>query len=256
MLSIRSFLDHSLEFILYSYDEIKVPNGARLRDASEIMPRESVFHNASNTASFSTFANVFRYRMIEETGVPWVDLDVVKLSAPLPLVSPMVGFEEPDVANNAVLFYDSDSALAIYIREKVLAQGNLAESPDLRLGPKLFSQAVIDLEIQHLVQDPKVFYPVHYLDIWKLYSPKHAAELERLTATSSTIHLYNSVLTRVQKNLKNLRPPNGSYMDSLYERHSTSPVSQEFCDYEALRKNLIPSTGERLWRFARKIGLK
>lgn len=255
MLSIRSFLDHSLEFILYSYDEIKVPNGTSLRDASEIMPRESVFHNASNPASFSTFADVFRYRMIEETSVPWVDLDVVKLSAPLPLVSPLVGFEEPGVANTAVLFYGADSNLAGYVRDRLRAV-NAAQASHVALSPKLFSQAVIDLEIQHLVQDPKVFYPVHYLDIWKLYSPKHAAEIEKLTATSSTIHLCNSVLTRVQKDFKELRPPNGSYMDSLYERHSTSPVSQEHCDYEALRKNLIPSAGERLWRFARKIGLK
>lgn len=63
---------------LYSYDEIEVPNGVTLADASAIIPRDMVF-TYKKTGSYATFADWFRLKMISETGAIWLDADAALL---------------------------------------------------------------------------------------------------------------------------------------------------------------------------------
>ena len=70
---LASFPDEGAALSLYSYDlRLEVPSGVRLLDARTICPDETLVQRylANGKPSIATFADMFRYRMIRETGVP------------------------------------------------------------------------------------------------------------------------------------------------------------------------------------------
>ena len=61
-LSIRSFLAHGHQYHLYAYEEVEgVPDGTILCDASQILPRDSIFcyQDGFGKGSFSASSNLF-----------------------------------------------------------------------------------------------------------------------------------------------------------------------------------------------------
>ncbi len=95
MLTIRSFTNHGHEFNLWTYGKItnKLPKGATLRNANEIIPEAKVFrYKYSNKfghgkGSVSGFSDIFRYKLLYDRGGWWVDMDVTCLK-PLNFASP------------------------------------------------------------------------------------------------------------------------------------------------------------------------
>ncbi len=87
LLSIRSFLDNGHPYVLWAYDRLEtpLPQGAELRDAAEILPREAVFaYRHANEwghgkGSYAGFSDIFRYRLLYLHGGWWADLDIVCL---------------------------------------------------------------------------------------------------------------------------------------------------------------------------------
>ena len=72
----QSFLDHGHEFHLYTYDDIGgVPDGAVIKDANEILPKNEIYRNQGG--SFANFSDWFRYALLNKYGNFWVDMDVV-----------------------------------------------------------------------------------------------------------------------------------------------------------------------------------
>src|SRR5208283_2372597 len=83
---LASFPEAGARICLYSYDEsLEVPPGVRLEDARSICPDESQVRRyiVDGKPSIATFADMFRYRMIRETGRCWVDTDLVCLRRPV-----------------------------------------------------------------------------------------------------------------------------------------------------------------------------
>jgi hypothetical protein len=78
---LRSFVlcGHRTELFTYS-DVGNVPPGVILRDASQILPRSSVFSYGPaagvNAGSKAGFSNIFRYEMLVREGGCWIDTDV------------------------------------------------------------------------------------------------------------------------------------------------------------------------------------
>jgi hypothetical protein len=54
-----------------------------LRDAADILPRDSIFCLSARLrkGSYSAFSNVFRYQLVLDRGGWWVDTDLVCLKA-------------------------------------------------------------------------------------------------------------------------------------------------------------------------------
>ena len=82
-LSVKSFLDHGHDVHVYSYAPhlTGLPDGAVLRDASEILPKERIwrYNNGAERGSWAGVANQFRYQLLNTRGGTWVDLDVICL---------------------------------------------------------------------------------------------------------------------------------------------------------------------------------
>ena len=172
-LSIASFLANGHGFLLYVYDEIDgVPSGARVLDASRILPRSRIFRYQGN-GSLAGFSNFFRYKMLLEEGGWWVDLDTVCLKAfdfdAEYVISSEVHQGEP-VVDLAALKVPPGSALAEYA-------WSVCESKDPNLlrwgetGPRLLSEAVRHCGLQQYIKPPEAFCPVNYPDWESVLSP-------------------------------------------------------------------------------------
>ena len=74
-LSLTSFVRCGHEVELYSYDDVSVPHGVRLCDASEIMPLSEVYSypHGIATGSFAAFSNLFRFKLLHRKGGIWSD---------------------------------------------------------------------------------------------------------------------------------------------------------------------------------------
>ena len=87
---------------LYSYDgRLELPPGVRLDDARAICPDESRVRRyiVDGKPSIATFADMFRYRMIRETGSCWVDADFVCLTRPAFLSEPYIFCRQADAVS-------------------------------------------------------------------------------------------------------------------------------------------------------------
>ena len=81
-LAIQSFLANGHPFHLYCYDVPQgVPPGTVLKNASDVLPHDSLFSYAEGFAkgSYAAFSNFFRYKLLLDCGGWWVDTDVVCL---------------------------------------------------------------------------------------------------------------------------------------------------------------------------------
>jgi hypothetical protein len=116
-LSIASFLQNGHPVDLYVYDEIgSVPQGVRLRDAAEILPRKLVFRHRK-TNSLGMFADWFRYRLLHERGGLWSDADMVCLR---PFDYPraeIFAWQDEQFINNAVLGLPAGDPLASWMAD-------------------------------------------------------------------------------------------------------------------------------------------
>lgn len=81
-LCISSFIKAGHEYFLYTYDpNLEVPEECELRAATEFYSQDKVFFYQQTAApKVSAFSNMFRYRMVHETGYCWVDTDILCLS--------------------------------------------------------------------------------------------------------------------------------------------------------------------------------
>src|ERR1044071_1949004 len=102
----RSFLDYAHKVTIFTYDQSTVDRQFRTADATRILPRERIFHYASEPGkgSISGFSNLFRYALLREFGDLWIDTDVLCLSGEWPGESDFVaGWESETWIGSAVL---------------------------------------------------------------------------------------------------------------------------------------------------------
>jgi len=211
-LSLASFLACGHEVHLHTYGAVDgVPSGVVLRDAAEILPASAIFHYREHATS-AGFANFFRYKLLLERGGWWVDLDVVCL-APFDFPGEHVFAGEPAgegrMATNAVIKAPAGSAAMARAWE-------VCRSKDPRAlgwgetGPRLLTALVSELALEHAIQPPEVFCPLHY-DRWDdALDPAFVADFGPATRA---VHLWNEMWRREGRSKDERYPPG-----CLYER--------------------------------------
>ena len=223
---------------IYSYEPGRlsgVPEGAEVRDAAEVMPRERMVAYAE-CGSFVLGSNFWRYEMLGQDLGYWVDLDLLLLK-PLDFAQEYVfGREHEGSINTAVVLAPADSGLvqdlinfpkamrrppwfgprrSLNYYLKRIRQGplGLEDLPWGTYGPQMLSHFVAKHRLEQFAADPEVFYPVSWHDARELYEPAERIEA-RLTEGTFAIHLYNSQLRELAKS----PPPAGSFMAKQFER--------------------------------------
>ena len=223
-LSIASFLAHGHEYHLYSYGEVsQLPNGALLKNAEEILPKEAIFQYQHHP-SYAGFSNFFRYRLLLRKGGCWADTDVVCLKPfafDAPYVFAMERISGGAVATSAVIKAPAGSEIMAFNWQVCLSCRDPARAAWGQLGPKLMARAISKFGLDAHLQAPEVFCPLAY-DEWEaLLSPSEVGFSEQTHA----IHLWNEMWRRGGRDKSAAYHPSCLYERLKREHHIENLVA-------------------------------
>lgn len=212
-LSVASFLANGHEYHLYVYDDVRrVPEGAVVRDANEILPASSVFRY-KHSKSYAGFSNFFRYKLLLEKGGWWADADIVCLRPfsfrTRHVFSSEMSREGTQIATSGVIKAPPSSEAMSHAwrtcRSKDPAQLVWGET-----GPRLVGEAIRLFSLEKYLKPPHVFCPLGYLEWAQVLEPRARLKFGRGTYA---LHLWNEMWRREGAD-KNAR----YHPDCLYER--------------------------------------
>ncbi len=198
-LSIRSFLAHGHEYHLYAYGRIQnLPDGAILKDASEIIPSARIFKYRDHD-SYSGFSNYFRYKLLGAKGGWWADLDLICLR-PFDFDADYVFSSEdppPLDGNKRCVNVGAIKSMAGSPLMEYLWEASEDKNPSNlvwgEIGPRLFSEAVHNFGLESQVRDPAAFCPIPWFRWKDVIDPDAPC---RIAEETYAVHLWNEMWRR------------------------------------------------------------
>ncbi|MDR3571249.1 MAG: hypothetical protein P4L81_03555 [Candidatus Pacebacteria bacterium] len=219
---LSSFARAGASLIVYSYDpRIELPDGVQLADARTIYPDPAAVgrYRVGGKPSLATFADMFRYRMIRETGRCWVDADVVCLRQPDFFGDEYIFGRQADavseeLVNNAVLrLPQRSSALS-----ELVETADSAINADLKwgaIGPFLLTPLLRRHGDYSRARPPHQFYPIEPELFGMLFLPARRDEVEAKILGSTFLHLWSEAIKLAGWDLT-VGPPAGSYLHDAF----------------------------------------
>jgi hypothetical protein len=218
-----SFPRHDARLRLYSYDlRLAPPPGVELADARRICADETLVSRyiAAGKPSIATFADMFRYRMIRETGCCWVDSDILCLRAPDLVAEPVVFARQPEfrgeaVINNAVLKLPADDPT---LNELIVKAESVVDRDQSwgAIGPFLLTEIAERNGIGRLAHSFREFYPIEPDHFWKPFLAGFREEVEEAARDATFLHLWSELVARSGYD-RSIGPPPGSFLHAGFE---------------------------------------
>jgi Alpha 1,4-glycosyltransferase conserved region/Glycosyltransferase sugar-binding region containing DXD motif len=240
-LCMASFIAQGHPLHLYVYDApLTVPQGVRVMQAGEILPRTALFAHR-RTGSLGSFSDWFRYRLLQERGGIWADTDVVCLTALQYPEVEIFGWQDARYINNAVLGLPAGHELAVWMaaccehpnrilpydsfgvrlrkwRRRYLA-GNRRERVRWgEYGPKGLTQAARHMSYLDHAQPCVHFYPVR-CENWRVMFESALGARPPWTSESRTVHLWQQMMRSARGFDKNGRFPVDAPFEELCRRY-------------------------------------
>jgi hypothetical protein len=214
----KSFIDHGHEYDLYSYDSVAVPEGVRVLDANEILPRSEIFfyRRGGGRGSVAGFTDMFRYRLLMLRGGWWVDTDVVCLSSKIPEGEIFIERESEELICNAIIKFPKGHEFVKTLYEKSREAGkNLVWG---QTGPPLISALAMETGLWGQAGLQEQAYPIHWADAFLPVTTRGRSAAYEKTRSAPFLHLWNEIFRR-NGSLALHNPPNGSFLADLYIKH-------------------------------------
>jgi len=239
---LASFPQAGASLRLYSYDQrLAVPPGVRLTDARAVCPDETWVNRyiVNGKPSIAVFADMFRYRMIRETGSCWVDTDLVCLTRPTFLGEPYIYCRQADavstlLVNNAVLrLPPSDPAL-----EELVATAEGVIDIDQKwgaIGPFLLTPVLERHGLYDKALEPHVCYPIEPEQFWKPFLPSWRDWVEQAVEGATMLHLWSEAIQRSDYDLS-LCPPAGSFLHECFRKAGALDRFSRVSDEDEVRR--------------------
>lgn len=211
---LASFVHHGHSMKLFVYDmSLAVPDGVIKEDANSIISEKRIF-KVDN--SYGPFADMFRYKMIQQTGLTWTDTDNICLKKDWNFPEYLFGMQggPHKVVANGLLRAPKDSA---FIKELV----DISDTFDKGLikwgeiGPQLVTPKIKEHGLTKYIQEPRTFYPIDYWKWKMIFEPEHRGSVLRLSSRSHTLQIWNQMLNREGYDNNNFKP--GSAMQHFYD---------------------------------------
>jgi hypothetical protein len=220
---LASFPQAGASVRVFTYDpRLELPDGVGLTDASVICPDESLTRRfiANGKPSIATFADMFRYRMIQETGFCWVDTDILCLNKPAFESDGFVFCRQADavgksLVNNAVLkLPPTHPALT-----ELITTAYAAIDVDQRwgaIGPFLLTPVLEKHRLTQRALDSHLCYPIEPEQFWKLFLPGYRDWVTEAVRGATFVHLWSEAIVWSGYDLWTC-PPSGSYLHEAFE---------------------------------------
>lgn len=216
---LKSFLKNNFKVNVFSYNKIKLPRGAILRDASTILDKAEIkkFIHQGKKGCLAAFADKFRIEILKSNNGWWFDMDILCLKKAeefkkLEKNKIVVGMETENYVNNAVLKI-SDFDFLKKISKEIKQKGYILKWGEI--GPKLITKILKNENKFKEALDNKYFYPVNYKNFRYLILPRYYTKAKCLCEKSFTIHTYNQIFNRLGIP-KNILPPEGSLLHEKF----------------------------------------
>lgn len=247
-LCIKSYLDHGHRFVLYSLAPLAgVPEGTELRDAREILWPPPFDISDNDRHRVAVFSDIFRLRMIRQTGFVWVDCDALCVR-PFNFPSPWIFADSGNGRYaNGVMGLPSESktlgAMLAFLetpnptqpwRGTRLQRKNLERSkrgetwgieslPWGCSGPKAFTYFLKGSGEDKFALPSDTLYPVPIEQLRLLHEPRWPTEMIEREGVHS-VHVYGHQKKHFALRLNGMPVP-GSYLDRMCRRHSIDAAS-------------------------------
>jgi hypothetical protein len=244
---LSSFVRAGASLIVYSYDtRIELPDGVQLGDARTIYPNPAAVgrYQVDGKPSLATFADMFRYRMIRETGRCWVDADVLCLGQPDFFGDEYVFGRQADavsqeLVNNAVLRLPKQSPAL----SELVTTAESAIDADLKwgaLGPFLLTPVLRRHGLYSRARPPHQFYPIEPELFGMLFIPARRDAVQAKLSGATFLHLWSEAIKWTGWN-PTVGPPPGSYLHDAFFATGTLHRFDRLADSEEAEAAFILS---------------
>lgn len=211
--ALASFIYYGHSFTLFVYDmELVVPKGVIKKNANEIISELEIFKVQN---SYGPFADMFRYTMIQKTGLTWTDTDSICLRSDWDFGDYLFGFEEDKRLANGILRIPQKSDLLEF-----LIHNSVKYDKDKivwsEIGPLLVTKGAKRFNVLKYAQPPEVFYPVHFWQWKKIWLKDYRQEVLDKCKDAHTLQVWNQFLNREGINKNKL--PKGSAIEYFYNK--------------------------------------
>jgi hypothetical protein len=224
---LASFPAFGAALTVYTYiDGLEVPKGVEVADARAIVADETELHRylAGGKPSLATFSDRFRYSLLGQSDVCWVDADMLCLATPDFGDEAIVWGLQPEahgkaLINNAVMKLPRDHV----VLAEMLSRARAAIDVDLSwgaIGPFLLTEVAERHGVYPTARAPKAFYPVGPDDFWRLLLPAYRESVERDVVGATFLHLWSELFRRCGYETSAC-PPDGSYLHGAFARLGT-----------------------------------
>lgn len=235
-LCLTSFVQAGFKVHVYNLDpQLAVPIGTHRETALEVLTPNKSLRMALKAGSYAQIADVFRYELLRRKNTTWIDADVLKGPRDLPSHEYILGDEDGTYVNNAILRAPQDSELLQYL-SNVSQRVGADRARGGELGPHLLTEAVQQLGIRNLVLPQQVLYPIPYWEVHKLFDPSWTEWVHEQLSAASTLHLWNEILRSAPRNVKQFRPPDGSFLAEAFQRSGIDLGSRPVLDTQWVRE--------------------
>jgi len=239
-LSLRSAVASGARVLLYTYNRnLIVPEGVELADAREVLSGPLYqFHHSDGDLSLALHSDLFRYLAIQKFGGWYMDLDIVVMTAQMPDDKVYLAYQEDGVVNAAVMKFPAQSPIMTAALDEAMrllpAAGTAAPGADHGMvGPKLITRLSSEYAIDHLVRPKVSAYEIHPNEVLMFFDPRQCEAVFERLASSDFVHLWND-LWRALRIPKNLGPPEGSFLDTLFKRFGIDVPQGARLSFEAV----------------------
>lgn len=230
-LCLTSMVAHGHSVTLWTYEDVKnVPLGVITADAERILPRKRIIRHAQ-TQSLALFSNRFRYALLRQRNVTWVDSDVLFLRPLDHSDQILFGLQDNDSICGAVLRLPKDHPALRKLQRLSMARvpvpfwwskeqrrrqwvgaltGKYTKPEDMvwgTFGPKATTAVANRYGIFHLAKPREVFYPIHHMSADMIFQPAETVA-QYLRPETIAVHLWHN--KSVEKFMQ--RPPAGSWI--------------------------------------------
>jgi hypothetical protein len=224
---LASFPHVGATLLVYSYEErLELPKGVEQADARQICPDPSLRerYRVGGKPSLAMFADMFRYKLLRDTGRCWVDADLICLRRPDFSRAPIVYGRQAEargkaLINNAVLKLPPDHPLLTDLIQRAEAALDADQSWGA-IGPFLLTDLAEAHGVDHLARREFEFYPIDADSFWRPLLPAYYAAVAKAAKRATFLHLWSAMFERSHYDLWAC-PPLGSFLHGVFRRLKT-----------------------------------
>lgn len=223
--SINSFVNNNFEVNLWTYSQnsfSKISKKVKIKDASEILPINLLGSLNQNfqKANYSSFSNLFRYRLLNVYGGWWFDTDcfcLKNVNEFKNIISGreyVLGLERKNYVGSAVMYFtETDLLENIENQAYEVIEKNNNKLKWGEIGPDLITNTVISNGLINNILNPDYFFPVSPDNISKLFEPNIDMNYFK---DAFICHSWNEMFRKYNVN-KEIFPPKNSFLFNQFK---------------------------------------